>query len=59
MCVIPFNTKFDGTHMTKSQVIEEVRRRGWSGFRLDATAIVEKDIVIVRRVSKRHCDGRP
>ena len=52
MCrIIPFNTRFDGTHMSADQIREEARNRGWSGIKLDASEFIQTGKITVRRLS--------
>jgi hypothetical protein len=57
--VLKFNTKFDGTHMSADQIREEARKRGWPGIRLDASEFMNTGVLTVRRLTKKHCNGRP
>jgi len=53
----PFDTEFDGTHMTPDEIMREARDRGWPGIRIDASEFVEEDKLTVRRMPRREAWG--
>jgi len=51
--LLQLDPKFDATHMSPGEIMQEVRLRGWYDYRLDMKNFMASDEITVRQLPKR------